>query len=121
MTAFPVLRARDPRALIAWAETALDAALLELHEDDGEVAHAELRVADGIVMLGHTGGAMPQDPGGSTVYVVVEEPEDLWRRAVDADAEVVRELSDTDYGSRDFVVRDPEGNLWSFGTYAPEA
>ena len=29
------------------------------------------------------------------------------------------ELTDTDYGSRDFSVRDPEGNVWSFGTYAP--
>jgi uncharacterized glyoxalase superfamily protein PhnB len=31
----------------------------------------------------------------------------------------VRELIDTDYGSREFSVRDPEGNLWSFGTYNP--
>ena len=26
----------------------------------------------------------------------------------------------TDYGSRDFAVRDPEGNRWSFGTYRGE-
>jgi uncharacterized glyoxalase superfamily protein PhnB len=32
----------------------------------------------------------------------------------------VHGLVDTDYGSRDFSVRDPEGNLWSFGTYRPE-
>ena len=33
------------------------------------------------------------------------------------------ELHDTDYGSRDFAVLDPEGNRWSFGTYrgAPRA
>jgi uncharacterized glyoxalase superfamily protein PhnB len=30
-----------------------------------------------------------------------------------------RWLTDTDYGSRDFAVRDPEGNHWSFGTYEP--
>ena len=30
---------------------------------------------------------------------------------------VLRELHDTDYGSRDFAVLDPEGNRWSFGTY----
>ncbi len=34
-------------------------------------------------------------------------------------AEVVRPLEDQDYGSRDFSVRDLEGNLWSFGTYEP--
>lgn len=120
MTAFPVVRARDGRALIAWLETTFDAGLLELHEDGGDVSHAEVRVGDGIVMLGRTSGDMPQEPGGSTVYIVLDEPDELWQRAVDADAEVVRPLSDTDHGSRDFVVRDPEGNLWSFGTYRPE-
>jgi len=29
------------------------------------------------------------------------------------------ELHDTDYGSRDYAARDPEGNVWSFGTYRP--
>jgi uncharacterized glyoxalase superfamily protein PhnB len=38
-------------------------------------------------------------------------------RAVAADATVVRELCDTDYGSREFSVSDLEGNRWSFGTY----
>ena len=36
-------------------------------------------------------------------------------------AEIVRELTDTDYGSHDFGVRDPEGHVWSFGTYRPQA
>lgn len=29
------------------------------------------------------------------------------------------ELTDQDYGSRDYAAHDPEGNLWSFGTYRP--
>src|SRR6266540_1434370 len=40
---------------------------------------------------------------------------------VEAGAEVVRPLEDTDYGSRGYTARDPEGNLWSFGTYQPAA
>jgi uncharacterized glyoxalase superfamily protein PhnB len=31
----------------------------------------------------------------------------------------VRPLHDTDYGSRDYMIRDPEGNLWSVDTYRP--
>ena len=31
------------------------------------------------------------------------------------------ELTDQDYGSREYAARDPEGNLWSFGTYRPDA
>jgi uncharacterized glyoxalase superfamily protein PhnB len=38
---------------------------------------------------------------------------------VAAGGEIVRPLEDQDYGSRDFAVRDPEGNIWSFGTYDP--
>lgn len=34
-------------------------------------------------------------------------------------AEITTELHDTDYGSRDYAARDPEGNLWNFGTYRP--
>jgi uncharacterized glyoxalase superfamily protein PhnB len=54
------------------------------------------------------------------VYVVCTEPDALFARATAAGASVVRGLADEDYGSRGFTVRDPEGNLWSFGTYAGE-
>ena len=32
---------------------------------------------------------------------------------------MISELRDTEYGSRDFSVRDPEGHIWGFGTYQP--
>jgi uncharacterized glyoxalase superfamily protein PhnB len=55
------------------------------------------------------------------VYVIVgEEIDGHYERALAAGAEIVRELHDTDYGSRDYMARDPEGNLWSFGTDRPE-
>jgi uncharacterized glyoxalase superfamily protein PhnB len=57
-------------------------------------------------------------PGSTSVYLVTDDPDGLYARAAAAGAEVIRELNDTDYGSRDFSVRDPEGNIWSFGTYA---
>jgi uncharacterized glyoxalase superfamily protein PhnB len=53
------------------------------------------------------------------VYLVVDDPDPRFERAKSAGAEIVMEPADQDYGSRDFVVRDPEGNLWSFGTYGP--
>ena len=56
-------------------------------------------------------------PGNDAVYVVCDDPDALFARATAAGAEVVRGLVDEDYGSRGFTVRDPEGNLWSFGTY----
>ena len=32
---------------------------------------------------------------------------------------IIRELQNTDYGSREFAVKDPEGHSWSVGTYDP--
>lgn len=56
-----------------------------------------------------------------SVYVVVDDPDSHHAAAVGAGARIVRELQDTDYGSREYSARDPEGNLWSFGTYDPSA
>jgi uncharacterized glyoxalase superfamily protein PhnB len=51
------------------------------------------------------------------VYVAVDEVDSLHDRAKSAGAEIVMAPQDQDYGSRDFAARDPEGNIWSFGTY----
>ena len=69
-------------------------------------------------MLGGLGDSPP--PGTGAVYVAVPDVDRLHERARAAGAEIVMEPFDTDYGSRDFAARDPEGNLWSFGTYRPE-
>jgi uncharacterized glyoxalase superfamily protein PhnB len=53
-------------------------------------------------------------------YLVCEDPDALFARATAAGAVVLADPHDTDYGSREFAVRDPEGNLWSFGTYRGE-
>jgi uncharacterized glyoxalase superfamily protein PhnB len=52
--------------------------------------------------------------------VVTDHPDEVHERAIAAGAELIRPLQDEDYGSRGFTVADPEGNLWSFGTYRGE-
>jgi uncharacterized glyoxalase superfamily protein PhnB len=79
------------------------------------VDHAELAwPLGGGVMLGSSDTGAP---GTFHAYVVCDDPDALFARAVEAGAVVVAELNDKEYGSRDFSVRDPEGNQWSFGTY----
>ena len=92
-------------------------------EDNGVVHHAELRwPLGGGVMLGDD--RQPADDlhdqlptGPVSIYVVCDEPDDLFERAAARGAEVLQGLKDEDYGSRGFTVRDPEGNVWSLGTY----
>ena len=57
--------------------------------------------------------------GPRLIYTAVDDVDALHDHAVAAGAEVALELTDTDYGSRDFTLCDPEGNLWAFGTYRP--
>jgi uncharacterized glyoxalase superfamily protein PhnB len=55
------------------------------------------------------------------LYVVVEDADAHHDRAKAAGAEIVMAPRDTDYGSRDYAAKDPEGNTWYFGTYRPGA
>jgi uncharacterized glyoxalase superfamily protein PhnB len=122
---YPSLRYRDANAAIEWLERAFGFSALEVHRGDGgEILHAEVGYGDGMVMLGsEPDGGDPmwgEHAGQGWTYVVTDEPDALFERATAAGAEVVRPLTDQDYGSRDFSVRDLEGNVWSFGTYGPE-
>ncbi|MDQ3757048.1 MAG: VOC family protein [Actinomycetota bacterium] len=123
-----ILTYRDARAAMAFLEQAFGfepRACYAREDDPSVVEHAEMRwPLGGGVMLGTTGkddsAFGRRAPGNDSVYVVCDDPDALFERATAAGAEVVRGLVDEDYGSRGFTVRDPEGNLWSFGTYRGE-
>jgi uncharacterized glyoxalase superfamily protein PhnB len=122
---FPVLKYDDARAAIDFLERAFGFERHAVHDgENGGVAHAELKLGDEYVMLGSTGEGddrFNQGAGRYSLYVVVEDPDAHYARAKEAGASIERELADQDYGSREYTARDPEGNLWSFGTYRPEA
>ena len=118
----PTLRYQDAKAAIDFLVNAFG---LERHHitenDDGTVAHAELTYGSGMVMLGTARGDDRFATGRAVVYVVVDDPDAVHDQAKAAGATIVQELTDQDYGSREFAAEDPEGNVWSFGTYDPFA
>jgi uncharacterized glyoxalase superfamily protein PhnB len=117
----PVLRYRDAPRAIRFLEEAFGFKREMVHEgDDGTIVHAELSYGDGMVMVStETGEPYGPHAGMGWSYVVVEDADAHHARAKAAGAEIVRELEDQDYGSRDYSARDFEGNVWSFGTYDP--
>jgi uncharacterized glyoxalase superfamily protein PhnB len=125
---WPVLTYRDARAAIGFLAEAFgfeERAAYPNEQDPAVIEHAEMRwPLGGGVMFGTAGkddGPFgSREPGNDSVYVVCDDPDALLHRAMAAGAEVVRGLVEEDYGSRGFTVRDPEGNLWSFGTYRGE-
>lgn len=124
---FPALRYEDASAAIEWLGRAFGFEEKAVFRgEDGTVQHAELRLGAGLIMLGQvrgddwTGGEA-RDPLASPhgLYVVVDDPDAHHGRAAAAGARIIMDLTDQDYGSREYSARDLEGNLWSFGTYDP--
>jgi len=122
---WPTLRATDARALIRFLVDAFGFEETVVYGDGDRVDHAQLSwPPGGGIMLGTARGGDDDPwalkPGSFGCYVVTDDIDALHARAKAAGAEIIREPFDTDYGSHDFAARDPEGNLWSFGTYRGE-
>ncbi len=126
------LRYRDAPAAMDWLCQVFGFQRHAVHQGpDGTIAHAELKLDGGMIMLGSTrddtygrGFRTPDELGGvetRSAYIVVADVDAVYARAQAAGAVVVRPLKDTGYGSREFTVKDPEGHSWSVGTYDPWA
>jgi uncharacterized glyoxalase superfamily protein PhnB len=112
----PTIRSVDADASIAFLRDAFGFSEGMVHRDpDGRVAHAELWFDDGVVMFSTGAETSPT----AAVYVVVDDPDAHHDRAKAAGAEITMPLTDQDYGSRDYGAKDPDGNMWFFGTYRP--
>jgi uncharacterized glyoxalase superfamily protein PhnB len=126
------MRYRDATTAIEWLCAAFG---FEKHlvvpGDDGTIAHAQLSFGNGMIMLGSAGKGEfdelvkpPSVTGGigtQSAYIIVEDADEHYARAVAAGAQIVMELKDEDYGGRGYSCRDPEGHIWNFGTYDPWA
>jgi uncharacterized glyoxalase superfamily protein PhnB len=122
---WPTLRARDARALIRFLVEAFGFEETAVYGEGDHVAHAQLAwPPGGGIMLGSARNEADDPaavkPGGFGGYAVTDDPDALFIRAKAAGAQVVREPNTPEYGGREFSVRDPEGNNWSFGTYRGE-
>lgn len=124
---YPTMRCMDAEAMIAWLKNVLGFVEHVVYRKDGKVVHAELAFGSSILMLGADRDDEYAKRVGDlrgrrtdAVYVAVDDPDALYEKIKGSGARIEVELHNTDYGSRDFSARDPEGGLWSFGTYWPK-
>jgi uncharacterized glyoxalase superfamily protein PhnB len=125
---YPSLTYDDAPAAIEWLCRAFGfTRRLVVPGPDGTILHSELSLGPGVIMVSSArpdeGRVGPRSLGGvhQTLCVRVEDPDGQFARAKAAGAVVLREIEDADYGSRGYMVQDPEGNHWYFGTYRPGA
>ena len=123
MSIHPTLRYDDPRAAIAFLTGALG--FVEEHvstADDGRVGHAELSFGGRRAHAGHPAPARPDtfDTGRAVDLPGRRRPSTRTTTAPSRPAPtVVQDLVDQPYGSREYAVRDPEGNIWSSAPTGP--
>lgn len=129
-TIIPGLRYRDAHAAIEWLCNAFGFRKNAVYDDEsGGIAHAQLTFGNGMVMLGSFRDdaygrnlAQPDQTGGrvtQSAYVIVDDCKAHYQHAKAAGAEIVDDYADKDYGGAGYSCRDPEGHLWSFGSYDP--
>jgi uncharacterized glyoxalase superfamily protein PhnB len=127
-TIFPILRYNDARDAIRWLCTTFGFIELFSVPDSGQfVRHAQLKLGTNVIMLGSVRPdermASPQVLGAATqgLCVYVDDLDAHFERARSAGAVITSPTKDTDFGSREYHVRDLEGHPWTFGTCLPEA
>lgn len=129
-TVIPCMRYRDAPAAIEWlCDTFGFVTQLVVPNEDGTIAHAQLSYGNGMIMLSSVFdteyGRLIRQPGDKdktvtqSAYLVVNDADLVYGRALEAGAHILLDIKDEDYGGRGFTCRDPEGHLWSIGTYDP--
>jgi uncharacterized glyoxalase superfamily protein PhnB len=126
----PCMSYRDAPAAIKWlCETFGLSERVVYRDDAGTIIHAELTFGNGMIMLGGIRDSeygrlvrQPDQMNGhvtQSVYLITQSPDEIYRRARAADARILIDIKDEDYGSRGFTCADLEGHVWTFGTYDP--
>lgn len=130
-TVVPCMRYRDAPAAIEWlCDTFGFETQLVVPNEDGTIAHAQLSFGNSMIMLGSVFDTeygrlvkQPADIGHfvtQSTYLVVNNADLVYGRALEAGAKILLDIKDEDYGGRGFTCRDPEGHVWSIGTYDPQ-
>lgn len=129
-TIIPTMKYQNAQSAIKWLCSAFgfEKHLIVQGENDN-IAHAQLTLGNAMIMLGSVSndeyGKLIQTPkklnglNTQAPYIIVENIDEHYKKAVQEGAEIVIEIKDEDYGGRGYTCRDREGHIWNFGSYDP--
>jgi len=122
----PILAVRDVRRAVDFYTNALGFTLRNLMDGPQGPLHAELRFRDTTLMLNpesaeqHTLSANSIGGTPATLYVLVENVDDVFHRAIAAGGKVLMPVMDMFWGDRISMIADPDGNKWMIATHKAE-
>lgn len=126
----PALKYQNAQSAIEWLCKAFgfEKHLIVQGENDN-IAHAQLTYGNSMIMLGTVSddeyGKLIQTPKNvngintQAPYIVVENIDEHYKKAVQEGAKIVIDIKDEDYGGRGYTCCDKEGHIWNFGSYNP--
>ena len=85
---------------------------------DGTIMHAEIQIGDSVVMV--SDGSPDHPPKPAMLHLYVEDVDAVYRDALAAGGEPLREPEDQFYGDRSGGVRDAFGNQWWLATHVED-
>lgn len=124
---WPILHYDDTRAALRFLVEVIGfRKAVAAADEEGDIIHAELRwPGGGALVFGstkHTASVHGQmTAGAGALYVITDDVDGIHEQVRSAGGDVVEAPHETEFGSGAqsyaFTTRDPEGNLWTFGTY----
>jgi PhnB protein len=126
-TVTPYLAVDDAARAIDFYKRAFGAKeRVRMEAPGGTIGHAELEVGDSLVMLSdpfpQASTRPPKELGGTSasVFMYVEDVDEVVEKAVKAGAEVTMEVADQFWGDRFGTVADPFGHVWAIATHVED-
>jgi len=122
----PLLAVRDIRGAVEFYKSALGFTVRSVMNGPEGPLHAELRLRDTTLMLSpesrqqhnFSAGTIGNTP--ATLYLLVDDVDNVFKRAVAAGAHVTMPVTDMFWGDRCGQISDPEGNKWMIATHKAE-
>lgn len=115
-TVTPYLTVRAAAELIDFVKSAFGAEELMRGTGSAGGIHAEVRIADSILMIGG-GGAWQGTPMPTALHLYVDDVDGVYERAIRAGATSLRAPMDQVYEDREGSVKDLCGNFWYIATH----
>jgi PhnB protein len=126
-TATPYLVLNNASQAIDFYKKAFGAQeIMRMPGPGGKIMHAEIKIGTSPIMLADENPQMnarsPKTIGGSpiSIYLYVENCDEIVKRAVDSGAKLVRPVENQFYGDRSGGVEDPFGYQWYIATHVED-
>ncbi len=124
------LRYENAKAAIDWLVKAFGyKEHLVVPGKGNKIEHAQLTFGNGMIMLSSPRDTLygkfvksPAEMGGfitQSPYIIVEDIDSHYLNAKNCGAEMIVDLKEEDYGGKTYTCKDPEGHIWTFGSYDP--